>query len=73
MKTYQEYLEWTASRVYISWERGFIAWKAALDRREVVTVSYIYDKTPYDVNQDVWSKVVEMYLTFKIAADGVEV
>ena len=60
MKTYEETIAWLAEQTWLKWNAEKIAWKGALGR-ESNSVGFIYDRTLYDVNQDVWAEVIDTF------------
>lgn len=60
MKTYQDTIAWAAEQAWLKWEQEEIAWKNALGE-EINAIAFIYDRTQYEVNQDVWAEVIDTF------------
>ena len=60
MTSYQDTLTWAAEQTWFKWEREEIAWRGVIGR-EVNTIAFIYGRTVYEVNQDVWAEVIGIF------------
>lgn len=60
MTSYQDAITWTAEQTWFKWQREEIGWKGATGT-ECNAIAFIYDKTVYEVNQDIWREVIEMF------------
>ena len=60
MTTYEDTITWLAEQVWFQWQRNAIAWKGAIGG-EVNAVAFIYGRTVYDVNQDVWAEIIGIF------------
>lgn len=60
MKTYQDVIAWAAEQAWLKWNREAIGWKNALGE-EINAIAFIYDRTQYEVNQDVWTEVIDTF------------
>lgn len=60
MTSYEDTLTWAAQQTWFKWERNAIDWRGVIGR-EVNTIAFIYTRTVYEVNQDVWAEVVEIF------------
>ena len=60
MTSYQDTLTWLAEQTWLKWQREEIAWKGVIGR-EVNTIAFIYGRTVYEVNQDVWAEVIGIF------------
>jgi hypothetical protein len=57
MTTYQDAITWVAEQTWLKWNRGAVGWKSALGG-EINAIAFIYNRTVYEVNQDVWAEVI---------------
>jgi hypothetical protein len=60
MKTYEETIEWLAEQTWLKWNRSELGWKSGLGR-EINAIAFIYDRTVFEVNQDVWAEVIDTF------------
>lgn len=60
MKTYEETIEWLAEQTWLQWNRSELDWKSGLGR-EINAIAFIYDRTVFEVNQDVWAEVIDTF------------
>ena len=60
MTTYQDTIVWLAEQVWLQWQRDAIAWKGAIGG-EIDAIAFIYGRTVYEVNQDVWAEIIGIF------------
>lgn len=60
MTSYQDALIWAAEQAWYKWEQEEIAWKGVIGR-EVNAIAFIYGRTVYEVNQDVWAEIIGIF------------
>jgi ribonuclease BN (tRNA processing enzyme) len=60
MTTYSDTIIWLAEQIWLRWQRDAIAWKGAIGG-EINAIAFIYDRTVYDVNQDVWAEIIGIF------------
>lgn len=60
MTSYQDTITWAAEQAWYKWEQEEIAWKGTIGR-EMNAIAFIYGRTVYEVNQDVWAEVIGIF------------
>ncbi len=60
MTNYQDSISWLAEQTLEKWKKDLVGWKGAIGG-EINAIAFIYNKTPYEVNQDVWDEIIGVF------------